>query len=175
VQAALITTITIIPPIQIPKHPASKPHLLSEFGCSTVTPDCALGVAFIWSVGDFAANLTYRDFPPMLSSKIFFFRLASLFLLFLVTVLPCSAGSPQDQFFSNIADHTAHEQITEERRDSRRNIRNGLQAEDSYLILRRGGEIWGHVTEYRVDSKGNPVEEIGLSKGYFDSIPQTLP
>jgi hypothetical protein len=169
----------------------------------------------------------------MLFSKIFFSRLASLFLLFLVTVLPCSAGSPQanefsnhalqspattdqtyyhdahpyleepleqlitrvpelktiqpaqdqqqlstildnaakqvDQFFSNIADLTAHEQITEERQDSRRNVRNRLQAEDSYLILRRGSEIWGHVTEYRVDSKGNPVEEIGLSKGYFDT------
>lgn len=195
--------------------------------------DCALGVAFIWSVGHFAANLIYRDFPPMLFSKIFSLRLTSPFLLFFAAVLTCSARPPQanefsnhtlrapattdqtyyrdahpyleepleqliarvpelktiqpaqnqqplttilenaakqvDQFFSNIVDLTAHEQIAEERQDSRRNDRNRLQAEDSYLILRRGSEIWGRVTEYRVDSKGNPVEEIGLGKGYFDT------
>jgi hypothetical protein len=44
-----------------------------------------------------------------------------------------------------------------------------LHVEDNYLFLRRGLEVWGTVSEYRKDAKGNPLDEIGRNKGYFDT------
>jgi hypothetical protein len=79
------------------------------------------------------------------------------------------AARQVDEFFRNVIDLTAQEQITEEKQDSRSNIRKRLEAVDSYLIIHRGGDFLGRVAEYRVDAKGNPMEEVGLSQGYFDT------
>jgi hypothetical protein len=78
-------------------------------------------------------------------------------------------GHQVDEFFNKVVDLSAHEQITLEKQDSRSNVKNRLLAEDSYLFIHRGGDFLGTVGEYRVDEKGNPMAEVGLSKGYFDT------
>ena len=80
-----------------------------------------------------------------------------------------NTGKQVDQFFINVIDLTAHEQITEENLDAKKHVKKRLQAEDSYLFLRRGPEIWGTVGEYRVDANGNPMDEVGRNKGFFDT------
>src|SRR5215469_9717696 len=80
-----------------------------------------------------------------------------------------NAGERVDEFFRNLVDLTAHEQITEEGLDGQGRVRKRLQAEDSYLIVRRGSEMFGTVGEYRMDAKGNPILEVGFNKGYFDT------
>jgi hypothetical protein len=80
-----------------------------------------------------------------------------------------NAGERVDEFFRNVVDLTAHEQITEEGLDGQGRLRRRLQAEDSYLIIRRGSEMFGTVGEYRMDAKGNPILEVGFNKGYFDT------
>ena len=80
-----------------------------------------------------------------------------------------NAGERVDEFFRDVVDLTAHEQITEEALDGQGRVRRRLQAEDSYLIIRRGTEMFGTVGEYRMDAKGNPILEVGFNKGYFDT------
>ena len=80
-----------------------------------------------------------------------------------------NAGERVDEFFRNVVDLTAHEQITEEGLDGQGKVKRRLQAEDSYLIIRRGTEMFGTVAEYRMDAKGNPILEVGFNKGYFDT------
>ena len=80
-----------------------------------------------------------------------------------------NAGERVDEFFRNVVDLTAHEQITEEGLDGQGRVRRRLQVEDSYLIVRRGSEMFGTVGEYRMDAKGNPILEVGFNKGYFDT------
>jgi hypothetical protein len=74
-------------------------------------------------------------------------------------------GERVDEFFRNVVDLAAREKITEEKLDGQGNIASRLQVEDNYLILRRGTEIWGRVREYRMDEKGNPMDEVGLNNG----------
>src|SRR5215469_14012607 len=50
-----------------------------------------------------------------------------------------NAGERVDEFFRNVVDLTAHEQITG--LDGQGRVRRRLQAEDSYLIVRRGSEM----------------------------------
>jgi hypothetical protein len=76
-------------------------------------------------------------------------------------------GERVDEFFRNVVDLAAHDYITEEKLDEQGNVTKRLQVEVSYLILRRGTEIWGRVREYRMDAKGNPMDEVGLNNGYF--------
>lgn len=76
-------------------------------------------------------------------------------------------GEQVDTYFRNIVDLIAQEQITEEKLDPQGNVTGRLQVEDSYLILRRGTEIWGSVDEYRMDAKGEQLLDVGLNQGYF--------
>ncbi len=76
-------------------------------------------------------------------------------------------GEQVDEFFRNVIDLSAHEEITEEKLGGQGQVTERLQMEDSYLILRRGTEMFGSVNEYRMDPKGNPMEETGLRNGYF--------
>jgi hypothetical protein len=80
-----------------------------------------------------------------------------------------STGQRVDEFFRNVADLTAHEEITEEKLNGQGAVTKRLQVEDNYLIIRRGTEMFGQVREYRMDAKGNPVYEIGLNQGFFDT------
>ena len=78
-------------------------------------------------------------------------------------------GAQVDKFFRNVVDLTAREEITEERLNGQGKITKRLQVEYNYLIIRRGTEIFGQVREYRMDTNGNPVHEVGLNKGFFDT------
>jgi hypothetical protein len=76
-------------------------------------------------------------------------------------------GEHVDEFFRNVIDLTAHEEIIEDKLHGERKIGERLQSEDSYLILRRGSEILGMIDEYRMDPNGNRLEGPGLNNGYF--------
>jgi hypothetical protein len=72
-----------------------------------------------------------------------------------------------DEFFANIVDLLAHEEITQERLNGIGVIGAFEQVRDSYLILRRGRESGATIGEYRMDKNGNRMEEVGLDKGFF--------
>jgi hypothetical protein len=72
-----------------------------------------------------------------------------------------------DQFFSHVVDLIAHEKITQQRINEAGFVTASEQARDSYLILRHGTELGADITEYRMDSKGNRMDQVGLAKGYF--------
>jgi hypothetical protein len=76
-------------------------------------------------------------------------------------------GEQVDDFFRKVVDLAALEEITEEKWGGQGQVTERLQMEDSYLILRSGAEMFGTVNEYRMDSKGNRLEEAGLNNGYF--------
>ncbi len=76
-------------------------------------------------------------------------------------------GEQVDEFFRNVVDLTAHEEITEEKMGGQGQVTESRHIEDSYLVLRRGTEIFGGVSELRMDSKGNRLEGAGLDNGYF--------
>jgi hypothetical protein len=85
-------------------------------------------------------------------------------------------GKQVDAFFSNLVDLTAHEDITQQRLATRTLVSGmpagtGLQAEDhthdNYLILRRTTAAVPSIEEFRMDTKGNRIEETGTGKGFF--------
>jgi hypothetical protein len=76
-------------------------------------------------------------------------------------------GEQVDEFFRNVVDLSAHEEITEEKLGEQGEVIERLQLEDTYLVLRRGTEMFGRISEYRMDAKGNTLEGAGLNKGYF--------
>ena len=76
-------------------------------------------------------------------------------------------GEQVDEFFRNVVDLSAQEKITEEKLGEQGEVLEHLQIEDTYLVLRRGTEMFGRISEYRVDAKGNHSEEAGLNNGYF--------
>jgi len=76
-------------------------------------------------------------------------------------------GEQVDDFFRKVVDLAALEEITKEKWGGQGQVTERLQMEDSYLILRSGAEMFGTVNEYRMDSKGNRLEEAGLNNGYF--------
>lgn len=76
-------------------------------------------------------------------------------------------GQEVDKSFRDIVDVSAQESIDEEKLDGSGNVVAHQQVEASYLILRRGGFVWGRVDEYRMDTKGEHVIEPGVNKGYF--------
>ena len=80
-----------------------------------------------------------------------------------------NTGAQVDEFFRNAVDLTAHEEIIEEKLNGQGKVTKRLQVEDDYLIIRRGTEMLGKVREYRMDATGNPVDEVGLNKGFFDT------
>jgi len=63
-----------------------------------------------------------------------------------------------DEFFANIVDLLAHEEITQERLNGIGVIGAFEQVRDSYLILRRGRERGATIGEYRMDKNGNRMK-----------------
>jgi hypothetical protein len=84
----------------------------------------------------------------------------------LPTILQKS-GLRVDDFFKNIVDLIAHEKITQLRVDSRGVVTARQDTVDSYLIIYRGNEPRLRLDEYRMDSKGNQMEQVGLDEGYI--------
>lgn len=74
-----------------------------------------------------------------------------------------------DNFFHDIVDLIAQEKITQERLIGRSSVMARDQVRDNYLILRRGGEN-PHIVEYRMDSNGNPIDQLGLNRGYVVTV-----
>ncbi len=85
-------------------------------------------------------------------------------------------GKQVDAFFVHLADLIAHEDITQERLASG-TLAGGmprgtmLQAkqhtQDSYLILRHTGNGPPRIEEFRMDTKGNRLDETGVENGFF--------
>ena len=78
-----------------------------------------------------------------------------------------------DQFFSDMVDVVAREEITQERL-TYFNLASGMpggmrptteRVRDSYLILRRSEGSAARIDEFRMDEKGNRTVETGLDKG----------
>ncbi|MGB7437084.1 MAG: hypothetical protein WBW49_16840, partial [Candidatus Acidiferrum sp.] len=73
-------------------------------------------------------------------------------------------GSTVDQFFANLVDVIANEEITEQRQTpapAKERVR------DSYLILRRSEEGGAGFHEFRMDAQGNRTAEEASNKGFF--------
>jgi hypothetical protein len=85
-------------------------------------------------------------------------------------------GKQVDAFFANLVDLIAHEDITQKRLATR-TLAGGmptgtmLQAQehtqDSYLILRRTANGPPRIEEFRMDAKGNRMNETGVQNGFF--------
>ena len=71
------------------------------------------------------------------------------------------AGKNVDELFDNLVDLIAQEEIKQERWSKSELVR------DNYLILRHGNRSHAHVEEFRMDEKGNRMDQVGLDKGYF--------
>ena len=76
-------------------------------------------------------------------------------------------GEKVDEFFDNLVDLVAHEEITQARSNEFRAIWESEQVRDSYLILRHGENRGASIEEYRMDEKGNRMDAVGLDKGFF--------
>lgn len=84
-------------------------------------------------------------------------------------------GATVDEFFSNLVDLIALEEITQERliyHDLPSGMPGGLfpvteRVRDSYLILRRKENSRARINEFRMDAVGNRIVEEGIDKGFF--------
>jgi hypothetical protein len=85
-------------------------------------------------------------------------------------------GKQVDAFFANVVDLIAHEDITQQRLATR-TLAGGMPAgtmlqaqehtQDNYLILRRTANGPPRIEEFRMDAKGNRIDETGTEKGFF--------
>lgn len=91
-------------------------------------------------------------------------------------------GERVDEFFANLPDIIAREEITQQRQISG-NLPSGMpgglflaqeKVQDDYLILRHGDGAQARISEFRMDSKGNRMDTKGnradivvVSKGFF--------
>jgi len=85
-------------------------------------------------------------------------------------------GTQVDAFFTNLVDLIAREDITQQRLATR-TLTGGMPAgtmlqaqehtRDNYLILRRTAAGPPRIEEFRMDAKGNRIDETGTEKGFF--------
>ena len=73
------------------------------------------------------------------------------------------SGERVDGFFHHVVDLLAHEEIAQERLDGIGAIEAREFVRDSYLILRHGEEKGANISEYRMDEKGNRMNEVGFT------------
>jgi hypothetical protein len=85
------------------------------------------------------------------------------------------SGERVDKFFANIIDLIAREEITQERQISG-NLSSGMpggmsqareRVRDNYLILRHSEGTQALINEFRMDTGGNRIDELGLNKGFI--------
>lgn len=84
-------------------------------------------------------------------------------------------GAGVDEFFVNIVNLIAREEIVEQKLVS--TIVNGgmpggviqsrARVHDSYLILRHSEGSSADINEFRMDDKGKRMDDVGLDKGFF--------
>lgn len=83
----------------------------------------------------------------------------------LLTILS-KAAAKVDEFFRQTVDLVAQEEITQEKLSPKGSIKSSQRGQYNYLILHhRDGPVL-RLEEYRTDSKGDRVEDIGFDKGY---------
>lgn len=82
----------------------------------------------------------------------------------LATIL-AKTGLRVDEFFRNVVDVTAHERITKEKLDGQGNLKNRQELDNNYLVIRQGGEFWGTVDEYRMDTNA----KAGSESAFFET------
>jgi hypothetical protein len=75
-------------------------------------------------------------------------------------------GVKVQEFFQNIVDLTAHEEITQQRLSAKGSIEASRRLQYNYLILIHHDVIPPRVEEYRTDLQGNRAEPEGLDKGF---------
>jgi hypothetical protein len=84
-------------------------------------------------------------------------------------------GERVDEFFANMVDLIAREEIIQERQISG-NLPSGMpgglslakeKVRDDYLILRHSNGTQARISEFRIDTKGNRMDEVGLNEGFF--------
>jgi hypothetical protein len=84
-------------------------------------------------------------------------------------------GERVDEFFANMVDLIAREEIIQERQISG-NVPSGMpgglslakeKVRDDYLILRHSDGTQARISEFRIDTKGNRMDEVGLNEGFF--------
>lgn len=84
-------------------------------------------------------------------------------------------GATVDEFFANVVDVIANEEIVQER--LRPTVVSGgmpgglvdsrTRTRDSYLILRRINGSRAEIDEFRMNDKGGRIDEVGLDKGFL--------
>ena len=84
-------------------------------------------------------------------------------------------GATVDEFFADVVDVIAHEEIVQER--LRPTVVNGgmpgglvdfkTRTRDSYLILRQRNGSRAQIDEFRMNDEGLRIDEVGLEKGFF--------
>jgi TonB family protein len=73
-----------------------------------------------------------------------------------------------DDFFSRMVDLIAREKIKQEVLNRKGSVTAKEQVRDNYLILRHHSTDFGaDIIEYRMDSQGNRMDQVGLTKGYL--------
>jgi hypothetical protein len=91
-----------------------------------------------------------------------------------LTMILQKTGERVDEFFANMVDLIAREEIIQERQISG-NLPSGMpgglslakeKVRDDYLILRRSDGPQARISEFRIDAKGNRMEEAGLNAGF---------
>jgi hypothetical protein len=75
-------------------------------------------------------------------------------------------GRTVEAFFERIVDVVAHEQVKQERIDSKGKTTANRQLRYDYLILIHRDEEPPRVDEYRMDANGNSAQQEGLVNGY---------
>jgi hypothetical protein len=81
-----------------------------------------------------------------------------------LTMILEKTGKTVDDFFDNVVDLVAQEEIKQQRW---RRLRRTEVIRDNYLILRRGNRSNRGIDEFRMDDKGNRIDQQGLDRGFF--------
>jgi hypothetical protein len=76
-------------------------------------------------------------------------------------------GLRVNDFFSNIVDLVAHEKITQAKLGRGAAVTASQDTHDNYLLVLRSDEGRRRLDEYRMDSKGSHLEQVGLDEGYI--------
>jgi hypothetical protein len=71
-----------------------------------------------------------------------------------------------DSFFHHIVDLVADEEIVQARLNRRGAVLVSDQVRVNYLILRHGPPESSQILEYRMDSAGRPMDQVGTEAGY---------
>jgi hypothetical protein len=77
------------------------------------------------------------------------------------------SGARVDEFFVNMVDLIAHEEIKQERLGTFGVAGGSASIRDNYLVLRRGDSTQIDFDEFRMDEKGERLEQVGLKSGFL--------